>query len=235
MNTRNGNLVNLVTLALLMALIFLMGQTPLGLIPLGFCNVTLLVIPVAVGTLFMGLKYGVLLGLTFGATSFVSALLRPSTLVGTLMGASLPMVIVMTFLPRLMVPVVIHFVHKAMAHKLEKTGLAVAAACGSLTNTILYLGLMLIFYMICGIDNTAGVVGGGGAARGGRGPAGSRCCGADYTPDCAGAAQGNAQEDGVTRGALPPRAIELVCTASERFPLMAETSAISDSIRRYGG
>ena len=44
MNTRNGNLVNLVMLALLMALIFLMGQTPLGLIPLGFCNVTLLVI-----------------------------------------------------------------------------------------------------------------------------------------------------------------------------------------------
>ena len=49
MNTRNGNLVNLVTLALLMALIFLMGQPPLGLIPLGFCNVTLLVIPVASG------------------------------------------------------------------------------------------------------------------------------------------------------------------------------------------
>ena len=163
MNTRNDNLVNLVTLALLMALIFLMGQTPLGLIPLGFCNVTLLVIPVAVGTLFMGLKYGVLLGLTFGATSFVSALLRPSTLVGTLM------VIVMTFLPRLMVPVVIHFVHKAMAHKLEKTGLAVAAACGSLTNTILYLGLMLIFYMICGIDNTA-VLTAIGATAGGAGP-----------------------------------------------------------------
>ena len=152
MNTRNDNLVNLVTLALLMALIFLMGQTPLGLIPLGFCNVTLLVIPVAVGTLFMGLKYGVLLGLTFGATSFVSALLRPSTLVGTLM-----------------VPVVIHFVHKAMAHKLEKTGLAVAAACGSLTNTILYLGLMLIFYMICGIDNTA-VLTAIGATAGGAGP-----------------------------------------------------------------
>lgn len=79
------------------------------------------------------------------------------------------MVIVMTFLPRLMVPVVIHFVHKAMAHKLEKTGLAVAAACGSLTNTILYLGLMLIFYMICGIDNTA-VLTAIGATAGGAGP-----------------------------------------------------------------
>ena len=166
MNTRNDNLVNLVTLALLMALIFLMGQTPLGLIPLGFCNVTLLVIPVAVGTLFMGLKYGVLLGLTFGATSFVSALLRPSTLVGTLMGASLPMVIVMTFLPRLMVPVVIHFVHKAMAHKLEKTG---PAGQADFQKVFFYCGLMLIFYMICGIDNTA-VLTAIGATAGGAGP-----------------------------------------------------------------
>ena len=69
---------NLVLLALFIALIFLLGQTPLGLIPLGWCNVTLLVIPVAVGTLYMGLKNGLILGLAFGATSFLSALLRPS-------------------------------------------------------------------------------------------------------------------------------------------------------------
>ena len=37
-------LYNLVLLALFVALIFLLGQTPLGLIPLGWCNVTLLVI-----------------------------------------------------------------------------------------------------------------------------------------------------------------------------------------------
>ena len=57
---------NLVLLALFIALIFLLGQTPLGLIPLGWCNVTLLVIPVAVGTLYMGLKNGLILGLAFG-------------------------------------------------------------------------------------------------------------------------------------------------------------------------
>ena len=248
MNTRNDNLVNLVTLALLMALIFLMGQTPLGLIPLGFCNVTLLVIPVAVGTLFMGLKYGVLLGLTFGATSFVSALLRPSTLVGTLMGASLPMVIVMTFLPRLMVPVVIHFVHKAMAHKLEKTGLAVAAACGSLTNTILYLGLMLIFYMICGIDNTA-VLTAIGATAGGAGPL-EAVAAALITPPIVlalrkamhkkTASQGSSSLDPFARWDWSHLHAVSACgvlngTISERFPLMAETSPISDSIRRHGG
>ena len=75
---------NLVLLALFIALIFLLGQTPLGLIPLGWCNVTLLVIPVAVGTLYMGLKNGLILGLAFGATSFLSALMRPSVLVATL-------------------------------------------------------------------------------------------------------------------------------------------------------
>lgn len=169
MNTRNEKLVRMVMLALLSALIFLMGQTPIGLIPLGFCNVTLLVIPVAVGTLFMGLKSGLVLGFVFAATSFVSALLRPSTLVATLMGSSVPLVIVMTFLPRLLVPVVIHLVHRLMARALDKTGLAVAAACGSLTNTIFYLGLMLLFYMMCGIDNTA-VLTAIGATAGGAGP-----------------------------------------------------------------
>ena len=43
---------------------------------------------------------------------------------------------------------------------------AIAAACGSLTNTVLYLGLMLLFYILCGIDNTQvlttiGIVAGG--------------------------------------------------------------------------
>ena len=76
---------NLVLLALFVGLIFLLGQTPLGMIPLGWCNVTLLVIPVAIGTIYMGLKSGLVLGLAFGATSMVSALIKPSVLVGTLM------------------------------------------------------------------------------------------------------------------------------------------------------
>lgn len=169
MNTRNEHLVRMVMLALLAALIFLMGQTPLGLIPLGFCNVTLLVIPVAVGTLFMGLKSGLVLGFVFAATSFVSALLRPSTLVAVLMEKSLWMVIVMTFLPRLLVPVVIHLVHRLLGKKRDKMALTVASACGSLTNTIFYLGLMLVFYMLSGIDNTA-VLTAIAATAGGAGP-----------------------------------------------------------------
>ena len=160
---------NLVLLALFVGLIFLLGQTPLGMIPLGWCNVTLLVIPVAIGTIYMGLKSGLVLGLAFGATSMVSALIKPSVLVGTLMGASPLAVVVMTFLPRLCIPLVIRGVYKLLAKKQKHLAVAVAAACGSLTNTILYLGLMLIFYMMAGIDNTA-VLTAIGATAGGAGP-----------------------------------------------------------------
>ena len=159
-------MVDFVLLALFVALIFLLGLTPLGLIPLGFCNVTLLCIPVAVGTIYMGWKRGLLLGLAFGATSFVSALIKPSALVATLMGASPFYTAVMTFLPRLCVPLVIWGVYKLVQKRLPHGATAVAAAMGSLTNTVLYLGLMLLFYVLCGIDSaqvltTIGIVAGG--------------------------------------------------------------------------
>ncbi len=165
MNTRK-NLYTMVLLALFAGLIFLMGQTPLGLIPLGFCNVTLLVIPVAVGTLYMGWKCGRVLGAAFAATSLVSALTKPSALVATLMGASPVLTIVMTVLPRLCIPLVIWGVYKLLRKIKQPIAAAIAAACGSLTNTVLYLGLMLVFYIACGIDNTKvlaliGVVAGG--------------------------------------------------------------------------
>ena len=169
MRTRN-QLTEFVLLSLFVALIFLLGLTPLGLIPLGFCNVTLLCIPVAVGTMHMGWKKGLLLGLSFGATSFTSAMLHPSALVGTLMGANMVYMTIMTFLPRLCVPLVIWGVYTLLKKKQKHIAVAVAAACGSLTNTVLYLGLMLLFYILCGIDNTA-VLTAIAATAGGAGPA----------------------------------------------------------------
>ena len=162
----NKKLKNLVLLALLAGLIFLMGQTPLGLIPLGFCNVTLLVIPVAVGTIYLGWKSGLVLGAAFAFTSLVSALTKPSALVSTLMGASPLLMVVMTVAPRLCIPLVIAGVNHLLSSKQKHVAAGVAAACGSVTNTVLYLGLMLLFYVLCGIDNskvltTIGIVAGG--------------------------------------------------------------------------
>lgn len=146
---------NLVLLALFVALIVLLGFTPLGLIPLGFINVTILCVPVVVGALYMGWKSGLVLGLAFGLTSFISALMKPSALVSTLMGASPALVAVMSILPRLLVPLVACGVHARLRGKRENLGVGVAAVCGSLTNTVCYLGLMLLFYVLCGIDTAS--------------------------------------------------------------------------------
>lgn len=165
---KKSNLNELVLLALFTALIVLLGFTPLGLIPLGFINVTILCVPVIVGTLFMGLKDGLVLGAAFGLTSFISALIKPSALVATLMGASPVLVAVMCLLPRLLIPISAHFTYRALNQKHEHIAAAVAAVAGSLTNTVFYLGLMLLFYALCGIDSTAvlGLIGGTAAIAG---------------------------------------------------------------------
>lgn len=152
---KKNNLVNLVLLGVLAGLIVLLGFTPLGLIPLGFINVTILCVPVIVGTLHLGWKYGLVLGLAFGATSFASALMKPSALVATLMAASPLAVAVMSILPRLCVPLTAWLVYSRVRKYNDTAAISAGAVVGSLTNTVLYLGLMLLFYVLCGIDTTS--------------------------------------------------------------------------------
>ena len=76
----------------------------------------------------------------------------------------------MCFLPRLMVPTVAHFVYRLFSNGKRASTKAVpyAAICGSLTNTILYLGLMLLFYVVMGIDSAKvlALIGGTGLVAG---------------------------------------------------------------------
>lgn len=155
------------------ALILLLGMTPLGLIPLGFINVTILCIPVIVGTILMGLKVGLMLGACFGLTSTLSAfglsLVPQSALAAALVAKSPLLAILMCFVPRLLVPVTTHLVYRAVSKgKRSKLGVAPAAVAGSLTNTVFYLGLMLLFYILVGLDAAAilGLIGGTGLIAG---------------------------------------------------------------------
>ena len=154
--------LHLVLTALFVALVLLLGLTPIGLIPLGFINVTVLCVPVIVGTLLLGLRTGLLLGFCFGGVSALSAFGiygTPSALAGALVAASPVLAAIMCFLPRLMVPVVAHLVYRLVSkgEPTKKRAVPFAAVAGSLTNTILYLGLMLLFYVIMGI-NSEGVL-----------------------------------------------------------------------------
>lgn len=164
----------LVLTALFVALVILFGLTPVGLISLGFINVTLLCIPVIAGTLILGLKTGLLLGACFGLVSFLSmlgvSLTPPSSLAAALFSANGFLAALMCFVPRLAVPAVAWGVYKLAAKKAERSrrALPFAAAAGSIANTILYLGMMLLFYVLCGLDASAilGLIAGTGAIAG---------------------------------------------------------------------
>ena len=160
---------------LFIALTLLLGMTPLGLIPLGFINVTILCIPVIVGTLLLGLKSGLLFGACMAFSSIISMigispLVPPSGLASALFAASPFAAILMCLLPRLMIPVVTYLVYRLCAKKNPETkaGVIPAAVAGSLTNTVLYLGLMLLFYVLAGLDAKPilGIIGGVGLIAG---------------------------------------------------------------------
>ncbi|HWR24522.1 MAG TPA: ECF transporter S component [Feifaniaceae bacterium] len=159
--------------ALFIGLIFFLGLTPWGLIPLGFINVTVLCIPTIVGTLVLGLKAGLLFGFFFGAASLMSVLglsmVPPSLLAGALLAKNPVFAVLMCFVPRMLVPVTTHLIYR-LANRRKRTTLSVvpAAVVGSLTNTVFYLGLMLLFYALSGLDSTPvlGIIGGTGLIAG---------------------------------------------------------------------
>lgn len=158
--------------ALFVALIFLLGLTPVGLIPLGFINLTTLCIPVVIGAMMMGLKSGLLFGFFFGLVSLMNALglsmMAPSWIGTSLLGANILYLIAICFVPRLIVPVTTHLAYGALKHRFPHIAAAVAAAVGSLTNTVLYLGLVYVFFNMAGLelDKLIGIILGAGMIGG---------------------------------------------------------------------
>ena len=147
---KNNKTRKIVFTALMIALMLVLQLTGVGLIKLGVINITLYCTIIAIGTLILGWKSGVTLGAAFTAISLWSAIQAPSALVAPIIAESVPMVCLMSFLPRILVPLVTYFLHNALVNKKvnDKVAIAVSAAAGSLTNTILYLGLMLVGYAV---------------------------------------------------------------------------------------
>lgn len=167
---KHASIRSLALTGILVAIVLFLGLTPYGIIPIGPANMSFLCVPIVIGTLACSLRVGILLGGIFGLTSVFKAFTAPSALVIPLMGVSPVYVILMSVVARLLIPVTIFFVYRLMTRRVPrtKTAVALASALGSLTNTVLYLGLMLLFYVICGLDSAAvlSVVAGVGALNG---------------------------------------------------------------------
>ncbi len=163
---RNGTR-KLVITAILAALTLALGLTPIGYISIQPVEITLMCIPVIIGTLMEGLGCGLVLGGIFGLTSFLTVFLKPTVFSQAVVGASMPLAIVMIFLPRLLVPVVVWLVNRAFRKRAgSPLAVAVAAVAGSLTNTVGFLGLLYVFFVGLLPDLVAAVLAAGTALNG---------------------------------------------------------------------
>ena len=135
---------SLVEMALFMAIIVVLAVTPLGYIPLGFMNATTVHIPVIIAGIVLGWKKGAFCGFVFGLTSFINAtfLFTPFKPFGN--GWSL----VIAFVPRILIGVVAFFVFKALFNVTKKKSISMflAGVAGSMTNTILVMGMAYLFF-----------------------------------------------------------------------------------------
>lgn len=148
----------MVLTALFSAIVILMAFTPLGYIPLGIINATIIQIPVIVGALFCGPKHGAFLGFLFGFTSFLKNTITPATLSAFVFSPVLAAnmfgikgVLFSTFIcfvPRILVGIIPYFIYKGIKKfsRWKTLNFAVAGVIGAFTNTFLVMGSIYILY-----------------------------------------------------------------------------------------
>lgn len=145
--------------ALFAALIIIMAFTPfLGYIPLGFTRATIIHIPVILASLMLGPKKGALLGGVFGMTSFINNTINPTVtsfvftpfynLAGFEGGVGS---LIICFVPRILIGVVPYYVYRLLMKVNKKksnnlAALALSGVSGALTNTLLVMNLIFLFF-----------------------------------------------------------------------------------------
>ena len=155
--TEHAKTRRLVEVALFSAIVVVLATVPfLGYIPLGFINATTIHIPVILASVLLGPKEGAMVGGVFGLTSLVKNTVQPNLTsfvftpfyaVGDVSGNFWSLVICLA--PRILVGVVPYFVYrlvKKVAGRSEVLPLAAAGISGALTNTLLVMNLIYLFF-----------------------------------------------------------------------------------------
>lgn len=153
---KNAKTSDLVKVSLFVAIIVLMSAIPfLGYIPLGFMNATIIHIPVIIASILLGPRYGGFLGFVFGLTSLIhntfyptvaSFVFTPFYSLGSYSGNFWSLVVV--FVPRILVGITPYYIYKGMKkiNNNDTLALGIAGVGGSLTNTLLVMNFIYLFF-----------------------------------------------------------------------------------------
>ena len=140
---------DLTKLALFSAIIFVLGTTPFGFIPLGAFKIVTIHIPVIIGSIMLGAKKGAFLGFVFGLSSFTMANVQPnltSYFFSPIISGNL-FSLVVCFVPRILVGIIPYYVFKFLKKYINiNVSLIITGLIGSLVNTVFVLGFIYIFF-----------------------------------------------------------------------------------------
>lgn len=132
--------------AMMVAVVLVLANTPLGLIRMPFLTATTLHIPVIIATLVLGLEAGVITGLVFGINSLISNLTNASFFAPFFIN---PLVSV---LPRLLFPVAVHLIAMGLRRALSRFGFGkslgyiLTSALGTGLHTVMVMGMIYLLY-----------------------------------------------------------------------------------------
>lgn len=144
MNNRNKT-GQMVLLGMLSAIIIIQTTVPfLGYIPIGPLSLTIIQVTVITAAIVLGTKEGAIVGGIWGIITFIRAFVAPTSVIAPIVFTN-PLVSV---LPRILIGVVAAYVfHRLLSRKLNETvRMSIAGVLGSLTNTVLVLGFIYVFY-----------------------------------------------------------------------------------------
>ena len=136
----------MVTLGLMLAMTIILDLTPLGAIPMGTVVATIAHVPTIIVGIVLGPMAGLISGISLGIVSLLHALIRPASPFSLLFINPL-----ISVLPRAFIGVGAYYAYAAVKNVLNTSdnnavAIGVGAALGSLTNTVLVLGMITLIY-----------------------------------------------------------------------------------------
>lgn len=142
-------------MAMFLAIQIILVVTPLGYLPIGPISATTMHIPVIIAGIALGKKAGAQLGFVFGLTSVLNATFRPTltsfcfspfVTIGGIGGNWMSLLI--AFVPRILLGYLAGLIYEKLCRKgiNENVGIIAGALTGAITNTVLVLGGIYLFF-----------------------------------------------------------------------------------------
>ena len=142
------NLYSMAETAVLIAIVLIMGNTPLGTIVTPVLSVSIVTIPVAIAAIVVGPISGLVCGAAFGINSCIRAFMGIGGLTTALTMINPVALIFTTVVTRALDGLLVGYIFRLLHDKckLKKLSYYLAAVCAPLLNTLFFMTCLVVFF-----------------------------------------------------------------------------------------